>query len=685
MPKKSVARLDKATETRAFSCRQAVLRAVYALTVACLFLTDVSEAWARIGGGENFGGGGGGGEGFGGDGGGNGDLIVLLIRLCFAYPAIGLPLLGLVITAAIISANKAQNVRMDRSIRRGRKLQAAEVREQALARIKSHDPDFDAEKFIQRMKDAFLRLQSGWSQQELIPLRALISDGLQQRLQILLDMQQAQGIRNVIDQVQVDSVQIAAAASDSRFDTIHLRVQATARDRKIRVDDGRQMGPSQKEPFTEYWSFHRKPGARTRQQDGAVEGHCPNCGAPLRIVDSTRCPNCQSTVNSGEYDWVLAEITQASEWDITPPSSAIPGLSRLQERDPGFSIQHLEDRVSVVFWRIRAAEFFNDLGYASPVVQERALKDVVKTTDKPSQPSNGDDRGKKRLFFDKIAVGKVELIDVEEGSTEPFDRLRVAVRWSGVKAVGDPAGTFEILKQQAIYSEVYVLTRDHTATTDAGSTFTSAQCTACGAPIAVSKSANCQYCGTPLNTGRLDWVLTEIQPFVAQLAFRPHLNGMNDSTTDLTNPHIGTSAVDTQLAVGILARMMLVDKQLTRREVERLIAIGAQQGLTPEQVQAAIVAAQDDDQELPIPRNQTEANSYLRQLIQASFADGRISQSELTFLKRFGRQAGLSPADIRMGIARERRVAYQQARKRSRRQQQSRLSRPPGGTPRSSD
>ena len=81
-----------------------------------------ADAFARGGGGGNFGGGGGGGGlGGGGGGGGDGDGLFFLIWLCFRYPAIGVPLLIVVIVFSALSAKKGRNRYRGSVIRRGKK------------------------------------------------------------------------------------------------------------------------------------------------------------------------------------------------------------------------------------------------------------------------------------------------------------------------------------------------------------------------------------------------------------------------------------------------------------------------------------------------------------------------------------------------------------------------------------
>ena len=135
---------------------------------------------------------------------------------------------------------------------------------------------------------------------------------------------------------------IVAYESDRFFDTIHVRVVASCVDYTVDLESGKKVsGSKQSESFTEYWSFLRRPGVKTLEKPGAVEGFCPNCGAQLQVSDRTECVSCNAMINSGEYDWVLSEITQASEWAFSPRRS-IPGLPEMCDKDPAFNVQHIE-------------------------------------------------------------------------------------------------------------------------------------------------------------------------------------------------------------------------------------------------------------------------------------------------------------------------------------------------------
>src|SRR5690606_22202172 len=142
----------------------------------------------------------------------------------------------------------------------------------------------------------------------------------------------------ILQNVRVHGVELAAAAATEQFDTLHMEIHASATDYQVRVDSGREVaGTRRAEEFVEFWSFHRRHGAQTQSRGGSIEGQCPQCASPLQIVDKAQCEACGAWVNSAEHDWVLAEITQQSEWRLPGDEVTTPGVAALRQQDPGFS------------------------------------------------------------------------------------------------------------------------------------------------------------------------------------------------------------------------------------------------------------------------------------------------------------------------------------------------------------
>lgn len=631
----------------------------FCLLIFCtLWFVGLPErAWGRAGGGENFGGGGGGGGGgfggggFSGGGGGfdgigfprNGEYTGNGEGLNLSPPVIFIIVVVIIILLAI-GSQQAQQQHMTQTIRRGRQRQNEREQNEALQQLQQRDPGFSAQAFLQRVQMAFEKIQAAWSQQDLTAVRPFISDGIYERFSLQTGMQQAAGFRNVMEQIQILNTNILALYSTTQFDTIHIRIQASATDYDADLKSGRKIsGTEHSGPFVEIWSFCRRLGVQTlNAKEGGIEGNCPRCGALLKITDQAQCQSCGAQVNSGEYDWVLSEITQESEWQLPGPEQQLPGMKELTERDPGFNLQHLEDRVSVMFWRMRAAEFYREEKYAAPVLTPEFREKFIKSMQSNSR------------YWKEPAVGQVELLNA--GTAAGMDQLQIMVRWSGT-LIDKVGGRETVLREQTIYTQLYTLIRDANVLTNPVNTFTSAGCPSCGAPINVDESGGCSYCGATLTNGKFDWVLQSVERFSPEMA-QTHL--VNTATLRQATPNV-MPKVRTELPLSILASVMLADGQLDDRELAALQKLAARGNLSSTQLEQILQQARVKEISIPVPETPLQAKSYLVQLVQAVLTDGQITREESRLMNTFAQRMHLSDAEVQLTIRQERARAYQAA------------------------
>jgi predicted lipid-binding transport protein (Tim44 family) len=183
-----------------------------------------------------------------------------------------------------------------------------------LTALKAKDPNFNEQMFLDRVQAAFFALQKAWMDRNLEPARVYMSDGIYHRWKVQIDGMIAGHKRNVLENLVIGGARIVKVQSDANFDAVTVRIDASAAD--YEVDDNNRMlsGSRQNQPFTEYWTFIRSAAARTRAGEGAEITQCPNCGAPLSINESGVCSYCKAVVTTGQFGWVLDNITQASEW-----------------------------------------------------------------------------------------------------------------------------------------------------------------------------------------------------------------------------------------------------------------------------------------------------------------------------------------------------------------------------------
>lgn len=592
---------------------------------------------AQAGGGGSFGGGGGGGGGGGfggggggfgggsdfggggGGGGGGGDGWSFLVFV----------VIFLVVGLVNYQRQRGGGARQTRTIQRGRQIQEQALRDRGLAAITARDPAFSETVFLQRGSRAFVTTQYAWSEQDLTQCRAFVSDGVYERFDLYIAMQKAENIRNRMKEVQVSTPTIVAVGSDTHFDTIHVKFTASAISYNEDLDSGRRVsGNSDRAPivFTEIWSFSRRPGVQTRTDASLFEGSCPNCGERLEIVDRAECQACQSIVNSGQYDWVLAEITQESEWVVPTVDQHVPGWEAVTQRDPGLNVQHLEDRASVIYWRGMMAAYFTDFGYLAPVVPAGA-------TGVPALWNPGDG-----MYWHTPAVGSVQVLAAEPDSGDGYDRVHVLVRWSAAKAQGDRRHPSVFRDTQQIYSHVLTLFRRAGVTSVSERAFSSFSCPNCGAPLDVGRTAECAFCGTPLTDGSNNWVLQDV---TEHLAMRWHLQQLAARSAQQAPERLEEErlAHSPELLVA-LARIAAVDGVLHQREVEHLRQLAMSRGVPEERFQQIIATASDPAVVFPLPREPAQARAFLTSLVRAALLDGQLSPAERDLIGHVATQLG---------------------------------------------
>ncbi len=607
---------------------------------AAFFLLAATDAFARAGGGGGYHGGGsfGGGSHGSGGGGGAGFLVYLYFQLLFEHPLIMVPLTLFLIW--LYFQSRGSGVQEDGAIEElptnvatAYSEQIGVGRREALAEIRARDPAFDEAAFLKRAAGAFLAIQDAWSNQDMSKARAFISDGVFERFSRQIAEQKARGLRNLMTDVNVISNEAVGYLAGPHFDSIYVRVRAAAHDRMVSLADESVLSFDDGE-FEEVWTFLRRPGAKTLARPGLLEGLCPSCGAPLQIADAAQCAACKAWVNSGEHDWVLVMITQSSEWAFPNAKREIGGWEDMREADPGLSLESLEDRASVAFWRWLDARRRQD---AAPL---RGMSD---------------DDFLKTLAFDgsfesDAAVGAVATVAFESGG--PFERAHVQVRWEAEAWEGAGAQRRSLGRRRKTHFLIFK--RKSGVQSDPKSGLRTARCPACGAAPSEADAASCAYCGRAFNDGSLNWVLDEIAAF--GLWRRP--SDGPDAPMAIYGLDWGDNLPPAE-AVAVLALGLAADGIVDDAEKAYLTAYAQKRGVDPAQTESLLQAALNHTLDLPPPADAAQAESILRGLIRMELSDGAIDDAEQALLAAYAARVGLAAADV-AEMVREERLALRQ-------------------------
>ncbi|HET9848884.1 MAG TPA: TIM44-like domain-containing protein [Candidatus Dormibacteraeota bacterium] len=177
-----------------------------------------------------------------------------------------------------------------------------------VAAIRAHDPAFDENVFLAQVQRLFFAVLEAWT-----ALKPGLSQGVmasliweEQKTQI--EAYRQDGWRNVLDQLTFTSAIVAGTLSDSGFDTLTVRINASSAD--YDVDAGGQFLRGDRQPWewTEDWIFQRPSSSSTSAPGTITAMMCPSCGASVNVDITSICPYCDAAVISGKFGWLLTRI-----------------------------------------------------------------------------------------------------------------------------------------------------------------------------------------------------------------------------------------------------------------------------------------------------------------------------------------------------------------------------------------
>jgi len=609
----------------------------------CLALLIPVLAWARIGGGEHYK--------TGnrpqpvsprGDGGGDlGGVLFYLVALTVEHPQVMCPLL-VVLGAFFFLYQRSRNP--SASTQRALEQREAELRTQVSAAdvsgwinaLKLKDPSFELLPMLDRTKKLFLEMQQAWLKRDLTPIRPFVSDATFQRLKVQLKLLHDQGIRDAFTDIQVLDLQIIGLDQSEWFDTLHTRIRAQMRDVDVpasATDAEAEQAARSAEPeaFTEVWSFVRKPGAKTRIGDELFQGKCPNCGAPYRGGASNNCEYCGAVLNSGNYDWTLAEITQGIEHVRGYPT--VDGLLEARKSDPALNLEMLEDRSSLIFWKWIDAQ--------SAAESKRLAK--LSTSEYLAQlhaDLTGLRRHGRRKVFLESAVGAVITRLLRPG-TNGYDEAHVEIRWSARMGSG-PEGQRPPALPTVPQRWIFTLVRRSGATTNTVNGMSTSRCPQCSAPLTDTLSPTCDFCGEELASGARDWVLAAANTFEAWSSLEDRrFQAVTAAQGARPGAEVITDVHERERLLYMMAAMASADAVVDERERKLLKLCSDRWSIPWSKVEMALSAGPQLFDRL-VPKGSPEAEVFLRGLIQMALVDGRIDRQERRMLESAAERLGIS-------------------------------------------
>ncbi|MCI8290663.1 MAG: TIM44-like domain-containing protein [Clostridia bacterium] len=181
------------------------------------------------------------------------------------------------------------------------------------AKVKATDPMFNKEEFLAFARSVFIKLQEAWTARDWSIIRPFESNELfeqhQKQLQGYIDNNQI----NVMERICVKDIKLSHFAQVGDKDVLKVVLSSKMVDYIIDATTQKVLkGDKVTDRHSTYQlTFIRKTGVKTKVGTSEVNTtNCPNCGAPTQITSSGKCEYCGSVITTGEYNWVLSDLTK---------------------------------------------------------------------------------------------------------------------------------------------------------------------------------------------------------------------------------------------------------------------------------------------------------------------------------------------------------------------------------------
>ncbi len=131
-----------------------------------------------------------------------------------------------------------------------------------LQHIRQMDAGFDENAFRDTSMDMFFRIQAGWANRDLDPVKPLLTTEIHSTLKADVDEMMRGKRINRLENIAVRSVDLVEAWQETGSDYITVRFLANLLDYTVNESTGQVISGSKVDPikFEEYWTFTRPVG-----------------------------------------------------------------------------------------------------------------------------------------------------------------------------------------------------------------------------------------------------------------------------------------------------------------------------------------------------------------------------------------------------------------------------------------
>lgn len=474
--------------------------------VVLLVLVVAVSAFARVGGGDSYSGGGSGGSGGSGGGDGGGELVWLVFRfliwLTFEHPVIGIPV-DICVVFAVIAYKRRNGGKAVRVLSVATDSPSAR-RVPRLDGLRRFDPNFSEITFADFCYSLYARAHHARGINDLGRYTLYLSDAARRSLASV----SPRGLREVRG-VVIGSFRILGIHG---LESPQVTVTVAYESNYTEVsEEGTESWY-----VREQWQLERKRDILSPPPEKAKADHCPRCGAALQTRTDGSCDYCGVRVDSGAFHWFVRAIPSISRESRGPLlTSTVPeqGTERMTVYQPHFATErgafetaHPEFRWESFIARVReiAVELQEawtqrDWERVRPLETESLFQMHRYWIDAYRKQNL-------RNVVDGFEVTRVEPVKIDHDAF--YEAVTVRVHAHGRDYTVDERGNIVAGSKTDLrrWTEYWTFIRSR-----GGHERGPVKCPNCGAPVDAGTSGICPYCAGKVTTGEFNWVLSRIE------------------------------------------------------------------------------------------------------------------------------------------------------------------------------
>lgn len=486
-----------------------------------MLLMTAAEAFARVGGGQSYGGGGGG---DGGDGAAGAviwiifQLFRVLLYLTIEYPLIGIPLDIIVIAGVVYFFRRRGQRKQPLIFSTAAGMSPAtdnsfESQPDDLARrfehLRKFDPNFSEIIFTDFCYALYAKAQEARGRGA--ELLNLLSPYLSHSARDALLQRNPAGLKEVKG-VIVGSM-VVSDVRGLETPTVQISVLFEA--------NYTEVTPEGETAFyvRERWELERKRDVLSLEPEQATALHCPRCGAPLQKDNTGACAFCSTRIESGEFQWYVQRIVLLGREERGPlltsdvpevgtnyPSVIQPGFEHLraefEKNHPEFSWREFQARAGLIFTELQSAWSTLDWERARPHETDNIFQMHQYWIDAYRRQGL-------RNVVDQLTIKAMQPVKIKEDAFYNSITLRIGAQGCDYTIDGGGRVLTGSKDRLRYWSEYWTFIRNRRAKPQAARV--DLNCPNCGAPLKVNVSGICAFCGGKITSGEFDWVLSRIE------------------------------------------------------------------------------------------------------------------------------------------------------------------------------